>query len=79
MTYAPLIDNDFLIAGHFKARQKTDVKVIKAKLKKQDKDAQREIKKDTMVIHQERARMAESRKKGAKKIFRGGNLPKDEI
>ena len=45
-----MIDADFMVAGHFKQRQKTDVKVIKAKLKRADKEAQRELKKDTMAI-----------------------------
>ena len=49
-TYAPLIDKDFLIAGHYKQRQKTDEKVMRAKVKRADKEAQREVKKDTMVI-----------------------------
>ncbi len=77
-TFAPLIDADFLIAGHYKQRQRTDEKVIKNKLKRADKDAQREIKKDTMAIMQERIRQAESKKKTSK-VYRGGNGPKDEI
>lgn len=76
-----MIDPDFLIAGHYKQRQKTDEKVIRAKAKRADKDAQREVKKDTMAIMQERARQAsESRKRNqGGKIYRGGNMPKDEI
>ena len=77
-TYAPLIDPDFLIAGHFKKRQKTDEKVIKAKQKRADKETQRELKKDTAAILQERARLADLKKRTVK-VYRGGNMPKDEI
>ena len=49
-TFAPLIEDDFLIAGHWKERQLNDQKVLKRKIKKTEKDAQRELKKDTQVI-----------------------------
>ena len=55
--------------------------MIRAKAKRADKDAQREVRKDTMVLMQERARQtAESKKRShGGKVFRGGNMPKDEI
>lgn len=55
-----------------------DVKVIKRKIKKAEKDTQRELKKDTQVIMQEKARQADQRRKGHK-VYRGGNMPKDEV
>ena len=55
-----------------------DEKVIKRKIKKAGKDAQRELKKDTQVIMLEKRRQAEQFRK-SRKVYRGGNLPKDEI
>ena len=77
-TYAPLIEKDFLIAGHWKEKQKNDEKVIKSKLKKADKDAQRELKKDAQVIMQEKARLEQERRK-SRKVYKSGGVPKDEI
>jgi len=73
-----LIDQDFLVAGHYKRRQKTDVKVIKNKAKSADKMAQRELRKDTAAIMQEKARLSDMKKRTVK-VYRGGNMPKDEI
>ena len=55
-----------------------DEKVIKRKAKKAEKDAQRELKKDTHAIMLEKARQTEQRRK-SRKVYRGGNLPKDEV
>ena len=53
---APLIEDDFLIAGRWKEKQKADEKVIKRKIKKAEKDTIRELKKDTVAIQQEKRR-----------------------
>ena len=73
-----MIEKDFLIAGHWKERQKNDENVIKRKIKKAEKDAQRELKKDTQVIMQEKARLEQERRK-SRKVFKSGGMPKDEI
>lgn len=52
--------------------------MIKAKAKRADKEAQREVRKDTAAIMNERARIA-AQKKSTIKVYRGGNMPKDEI
>ena len=52
--------------------------MIKRKLKKADKDAQRELKKDAAVIMQEKARLESERRK-SRKVFKSGGLPKDEV
>ena len=77
-SFAPQLEDDFLIAGRWKLNQKNDVKVIKRKIKKAEKETMRELKKDTMSIQNEKKRQATLRK-GNSKVFRGGNAPKDEI
>ena len=77
-TFAPLIEKDFLVAGHWKERQMNDERIVKKKLARVEKEAQRELKKDTMLLQQEKARLSVQKRAGTK-IYRGGNMPKDEI
>ena len=56
-TFAPEIDADFLISGHWKERRKNDESLVKKRLKKAEKDAVRELKKDTATIMAEKAKM----------------------
>ena len=52
--------------------------MVKQKYKKAEKDAIRELKKDTATIMAEKARMQKQRKSTVK-IYKGGNGPKDDV
>ena len=57
-----------------------DEKVMKRKIKEHEKVAIRELKKDTLVVQQERAREVKLRKAFTSgKIFKGGQGPRDEV
>ena len=82
MSMMPLIDEEFLM-GHEIARKKRaplDEKGLKRKIKAEEKMMIRELKKDTAVIQNEKAKRKTQRvSKYKKAAFRGGNGPKDEF
>ena len=77
---APEIDPEFLSTFAWKDKQRNDAKIVKRKIKKFEKDAVREIKKDTYVLQAEKRRVHDQvRKRDHKSVFRGGNKPRDEV
>jgi len=42
-SFAPLLEDDFLIAGHWKERRMNDEKEVKRKIKKAEKETMREL------------------------------------
>jgi hypothetical protein len=55
-------------------------KEMKRKIKEQEKHAARELRKDTLIVMQEKKNQATQRdKKYKKSIYTGGNKPTDEI
>ena len=79
-SFAPLLEDDFLIAGHWKERRMNDEKEVKRKIKKAEKETMRELQKDTLAIQAEKRRISDQRRnKGRSQIYRGGNKPTDEV
>jgi len=83
-TFEPLIEDDFSLNDQerkLKKREKmNDPKEIKRKTKAAEKDAVRELKKDTAAIMNEKRNQAFQKSSiSRKKIFSGGNMPKDEV
>lgn len=83
-SFNPQIDEDFISAAldddgkRYKKREETD-KEVKRKTKKAEKDAMRELKKDTVQLQVQRDRELEQRKSVfLKSVIRGGNV-KDDV
>ena len=83
-SFNPQIDEDFISAAldddgkRYKKREETE-KEVKRKTKKAEKDAMRELKKDTVQIQVQRDRELEQRKSVfLKSVIRGGNV-KDDV
>lgn len=63
-----------------KWRAPLDEKGLKRKIKAEEKMTIRELKKDTLVIQQEKQRMKKLKvQKTRKATFRGGNAPVNEV
>lgn len=80
-TFNPAIDEEFMAAAlndrKFK-RKETD-KEVKRKVKKAEKDAYRELRKDTVHIQVQKAKEIQQRSQIFKKsVIRGGNV-KDDV
>ncbi len=57
-----------------------DQKGLKRKIKAEEKMAIRELKKDTLILQQEKQRIKSLRvSKNRKQIYRGGNAPLNEV
>ena len=83
-TFEPLIGDEFLLTEReIKLKSKGEEetpKQMKRKIKAQEKVAARELKKDTIVLMQEKRDQSKQRDKSFKSsIYRGGNRPKDEV
>jgi hypothetical protein len=82
-SFNPQIDEDFISAAlddgkRYKKREETD-KEVKRKTKKAEKDAMRELKKDTVQLQVQRDRELQQRKSVfLKSVIRGGNV-KDDV
>jgi len=78
-SYAPLIEEEFMLTVDWKTKNRGDEKLMKRKAKKIEKDAIRELKKDTQTIQDQRMKEKEWRRtKGNKMTVKIGQL-KDEI
>lgn len=77
----PLLDEDFMPGGRDRRkRTPLDEKGIKRKIKAEEKIIIRDLRKDTMVVQQEKAKRKTQRlAKARKATFRGGNAPVDEL
>lgn len=77
-SFAPLIEEDFMPDRDWK-RKTLDEKETKRKLKKVEKDALRELRKDTVQVHLQREKEQSFKKNQFRKsIIKGGQI-KDEI
>lgn len=78
-TFDPLIEEDFLMTKDFKKKKPFDEKEVKRKLKRTEKDALRELRKDTQHIQIQRDKENEYKRNMFKKtVVKAGTL-KDEI
>ena len=68
-TFYPEIEDEFIPskASAWKREQKSDPKVMRRKLKQMEKDNMKELKKDTMIIQQQRQQEKDWRKNAAKR------------
>ena len=68
-SYYPLIEDEFIASksSAWRREQKGTEKVLKAKTKKYEKDAMKELKKDTIILQHERENERNWRKNAAKR------------
>ena len=79
VSMAPLIEEDFMLIGEKRKKEKLDEKGLKRKIKSEEKMIIRDLKKDTIAIQNEKAkRRQQTLAKTRKATFRGGNGPRDE-
>lgn len=72
------LEDEFLILDR-KKRPPVDDKILKRKIKAEEKKVIRELKKDTIAIQSEKSRVKDQKRTKVKKsTYRGGNAPVDE-
>ena len=79
--YDPLIDEEFLLRTKRRLSDRPvaeQEKIMKRKTKEAEKEAMRELKKDTMVLQKHKQQERQFRK-GASKTYKAGQNLKDEI
>ncbi|CDW89226.1 nucleolar protein 14-like isoform x1 [Stylonychia lemnae] len=77
-SYAPLIEEDFLLFKDFKMKKPLDEKTMKKKMKKTQNDALRELRKDTTQIQIQREKeMQYKRDQFRKTVVKAGSIKED--